>query len=413
MPIGARSLARMKFALVSYHLPPSPSGQSMVLYRLLRGFEANSYCLITSNNYEGDEGQENSDITLAGRLFRLPPVFQITRGYRYGLAKLRETINIPFAILLRARQIVNVVRSENCRAIVACTGGPDLMDLPAAYLASRIVGVPFYPYYFDDYYYQWSSLTNWEAIKGRHFARGLEWALIRGAERVIVPNEFMGAELMRRYGIETTVIHNSCDLAENEGEVNGVSSASDEVKIVYTGAVYEAHFDAFLNLIEALKLLGRADLSLHIYTSNSHSDLLARGIRGPVVYHEHLNLSEIRAIHREADLLFLPLAFNSPYPELVKTSAPGKLGEYLAAGRPVLAHAPTDSFVVWYLRQHGCGVVVDENNPRELASAVERILNDEQLQQQLASRARVRASTDFNVATAQAKFVALLTDGDK
>ncbi|MBA3241140.1 MAG: glycosyltransferase, partial [Acidobacteria bacterium] len=282
----------MKFALVSFHLPPSPSGQSMVLHRLLRDLDAVAYCLITSQNHDPAEEQENSPRELAGRLFSLPPEFQITRGYRYGLAKFREGINIPLAIILRAWQIAAVVRRENCRAIVACTGGHDLLDLPAAYLASRMVGVPFYPYYFDDYYYQWAAIAHWKALSGRRFARRLEAAIIRGAKRVIVPNEFMGSELRRRYGIETTLIHNPCDVPEDEGAVSGAPSPSGgEVRIVYTGAVYDAHYDAFLNLVEALKLLGRSDVKLHIYTAHSHSELAERGIRGPVVYHDHQSLS--------------------------------------------------------------------------------------------------------------------------
>ena len=50
------------------------------------------------------------------------------------------------------------------------------------------MGLP-YPYYFDDYY-QWSAIAHWKA-KRSFFARRLESAIIRGAERVIVPNEFM------------------------------------------------------------------------------------------------------------------------------------------------------------------------------------------------------------------------------
>jgi glycosyltransferase involved in cell wall biosynthesis len=399
----------MKFALVSFHLPPSPSGQSMVLYRLLRDTDGDAYCLISSDSYGTEEEREDSPRKLAGKLFRLRPEFQVTRGYRYGLAKIREGLNIPLAIVQRARRIARVVREESCEAIVACTGGHDLLDLPASYLASRLAGVPFYPYYFDDYYYQWAAIAHWKALSGRGFARRLESVLIKGAKRVIVPNEFMGSELLRRYGIETTVIHNPCDVPEREDASGVAASSSDgEVRIVYTGAVYDAHYDAFLNLVEAVRLLGRPEVKLHIYTAHSHSELAEKGIRGPVVYHDHQPLSVITDIQREADLLFLPLAFKSPYPELVKTSAPGKLGEYLAAGRPVLAHAPADSFVVWYFRRHECGLVVDESDPRKLASAIERVLDDAPLRRTLGEHAARQARADFSVSTARAKFFGLI-----
>jgi glycosyltransferase involved in cell wall biosynthesis len=382
----------------------------MVLYRLLRDLDPDAYCLITSNNQEAEEGPEDSPRRLAGRTFRLPPEFQITRGYRHGLAKLREAVNIPLAIVQRGRRIARAVRRAKCRAVVGCTGGHDLLDLPAAYLASRLAGVPFYPYYFDDYYYQWSAIAHWKALSGRRFARRLESAIIKGAARVIVPNEFMGDELRRRYGVEATVVHNPCDVSEYEGAAAGdaPTAAGGEVRIVYTGAVYDAHYDAFLNLVEALKLLGRPEVKVHIYTAHSHAELAGKGIRGPVVYHEHLPASAVVAVQRQADLLFLPLAFESPYPELVRTSAPGKLGEYLATGRPVLAHAPPDSFVVWYLRRHGCGLAVDENDPRKLASAIGRVLDDAALRRTLGERAAEQARSDFSVPTMRERFLAVI-----
>ncbi|MFL6334923.1 MAG: glycosyltransferase [Pyrinomonadaceae bacterium] len=402
----------MKFALVSYHLPPAPSGQSIMLHRLLRDLDPGAYCLLTSQLYDTPVGPEDSHRALPGRLYRLTPGHQVSRGHRYGLSKVREGANVVLGIVQRARQIAGIVRREQCRAIVGCTGGPDLLDLPAAYLASRVMRLPFYPYYFDDYFHQWAVVDHWQALRSRFLARRLESALVKGAAGVIVPNEFMGEELRRRYGVESTVIHNPCDVLPEGSALPPAaprSAAGSEVKIVYTGAVYDAHYDAFLNLVEALKLLGRPGLKLHIYTAHSHSELAARGIRGPVVYHDHRSPSAIQAIQREAALLFLPLAFESPYPELIKSSAPGKLGEYLAAGRPVLAHAPSWSFVVWYLRTHECGLVVDEKDAHKLAEAVGRVLDDPSLWRGLGARALEQARADFSVEAARAKFFALVT----
>ena len=43
-----------KTAIVSHVLPPSPSGQAVVLYRLLEGMPPDRYCLISRERYEGD-----------------------------------------------------------------------------------------------------------------------------------------------------------------------------------------------------------------------------------------------------------------------------------------------------------------------------------------------------------------------
>ena len=398
----------MKFALVSHILPPSRSGQAMVIYRLLRDLEPDSYCLLSQQDYKAGTQQNNYSERLPGRYYCLPSGFRITRGYRFGLRQVRRILNSILHVIVlpsvvpRARQIAEIIRHENCDAVIACTG--ELSNLPAGYLASRLVGVPFFPYLFDYYSYQWVESS------ARFFAQHLEPILLKGATGIIVPNEFLRDALRRRYGVEATVIHNPCDIAEYEALPNDASIInSDESKIVYTGAVYDAQYDAFRNLLGAIELLQRPNVKLHIYTAQSPRALYNKGISGPVVYHEHQPLSAIPSIQRRADLLFLPLAFNSPYPaEIIRTSAPGKMGEYLAARRPILVHAPPDSFVVWYFRQHECGLVVDQSDPAKLAQAIERSLTDASLRQRLSARAWKRAQSDFSISAARSSFAKLM-----
>jgi len=109
-------------------------------------------------------------------------------------------------------------------------------------------------------------------------------------------------------------------------------------------------------------------------------------------------------VQRGADILFLPLAFNSPYPEIIKTSAPGKIGEYLAAKKPILVHAPSDSFISWYFRKYNCGLVVDEADPEKLAQEIIRLLSNTEMQKLYSENAYSRAKDDFNLPVAQKKF---------
>jgi glycosyltransferase involved in cell wall biosynthesis len=395
----------MKFALISNVLPPSESSHATLIHRLLRDFDPASYCLLSSRNYLAGD-QPNYSGWLAGKYFYLPPTFQLTRGYRFGLRALRERFNLVVGVLSRSRAIARILRREKCDAVVVCTGGKEILDFPAAYLASRLVGARFYAYLFDQYFDMVSALL------GESFVQRLEPWLLKGATAVIAPNEFLRDELRRRYQIEAVVIHNSCDLSvydELRGEEKrGGESIDDEIRIVYTGAVGIVHFDAFRNLLTAIDLLDRNDVRLHLYTAQPRASLESEGIRGPLVYHEHEPAAAMPGIQQRADLLFLTLAFNSPYPEIVRTAAPGKMGELLAAGRPILVHAPPDSFISWYFRHHECGLVVDENDPARLAQAVEMLLDDESLRERLSRRARERAEADFDITRARAQFAELL-----
>ena len=393
----------MKFALLSHKLPPSGSGQAVIIEGMLRDLDPARYCLISTESYEGvDQGPLQR---LKAKYYHLPPPFRIQRGHRFGLLHLREGMNIPLAIWQYSRQLADIIRREHCDAIVAGTG--DVTLLPAAWLASRKTRARFYPYIFDHY-----SDREWADPAASFWAHRLQRRLMKDAAGVITLNEVLRDDLRDRFQIEPAIIYNPLDITTYEEASRSRSAAVEpdksEVSIVYTGAVYEAHFDALRNLMLAINSLQRPGVKLDLYTNTRPDDLTAHGISGPVVRHPHVAASEMPRIQTEADILFLPLAFHSPYPNLVRTAAPTKLGEYLAARRPLLVHAPHDSFVSWYVRKHDCGVVVDEDDPAKLAQAIELILGDAELCRRLVSNAFERARTDFSISASRAAFARLL-----
>lgn len=393
----------MKFALISNVLPPSESAHAAIIHRLLRNLDPETYCLLSSVDYTTGNHQNYTD-RLPGRYYHLPPSFAFTRGHRFGLRTLREKTNLAIGVVIRSRTISRILKREMCDTVIVCTGGREILDFPAAYLASRLTGARFYAYLLDQY----SHMVSY--VLGNSFLRHFESRVLKGADEVIVPNEFLRDELRRRFNVEAVVIHNMCDLqpyeraAENEVQLN-----SDGIRIVYTGGVGPLHYDAFRNLLTAIELLERNDVRLHLYTPQSRDSVEDEGLTGPhVVYHEHQPVVTMPAVHQRADILFLALAIDSPHPDIVRTAMPGKMGEYLASGRPILVHAPPDSFVASYFRSHECGLVVDQNDPAQLAHAIDSLLNDATLRRRLGTRARERAEIDFDQVKEQAKFTELL-----
>jgi glycosyltransferase involved in cell wall biosynthesis len=310
---------------------------------------------------------------------------------------------LNFILKLRTTQIQKIIRNEHCDVIIACTG--DIFNPPAAFSVSRDLGIPFILYTFD--YYS----CHWKDPFLRSFATRYEPDLVQGAAHVIVPNECMHEEYLKRYGIDAKIIHNPFDIwdyekqAQNKSDNNNIRP--NEKTIVYTGAIYDAHYSAFRNLITAIKSLENLNISIHLYTPQSQYRLAENNITGPVVVHEAQPVTAMPAIQRNADILFLPLSFGSQFPEVIKTSAPGKLGEYLASKRPILVHAPKNSFVSWYFRKYHCGLVIDEDNPKLLAQAIRCLINDKDFCKEITENAYLRAKTDFDVNTARKKFLVL------
>ena len=392
----------MKFALISHNVPPSGTGQSLVIYRMLRELDPEHYCLISTEQHDANKPTDGPSQLLPCRYHYLPPSFRFERGYRLGLRTLRESVNIQVAVVDYRCRIADIVRREKCNAVVACTG--DVTILPAGYLASRAAGVPFYAYLFDHYSYR-----EWDDPVKAFWARRFEPFIMKGAAGVIAPNEILRDDLRERFGVEAAVIHNSFDISPYETHAPvEAGDRSGEVNIVYTGAVYEAHFGAFRNLMAAIRELDHLRVNVHLYTNQPEETLQRENVHGPIVLHPQQAMTEMPRVQMNADILFLPLAFDSPYPDLVRTSATTKLGEYLASRRPVLVHAPHDSFISWYFRKHECGVVVDEDDPARLAKGIELILSDAQLCRRLIANAYERARTDFDIARSRAAFFQLL-----
>lgn len=392
---GLDSYTGKKIVVVSHILPPLPSGQSILLERLLRDLEPDSYCLINSGQNVSFEGG------LPCAHYQLRPPRRIPTLHIPVISWPPMILNAIWGILDRARQIARIVRSENCDLLIGCTG--DLYDLPATWLASRWTGQPFIAYIMDDYIFQWTGFR-------RRMAAWLEPRFVRSANKVFVLNEFVRRFYAERYDAKPEVIHNPVCLPDLDQLDRSLTCLSrNTFNIVYTGSIYHAHYDAFKNLVDVLNAGDWQRVQLHVYTAQPKEPLENEGIKGPaVIFHNHIPQEEVFRVLRQADILFLPLAFNCPIPEVIKTSAPFKTSEYLAVGRPILVHAPADSFLSWYFRQHNCGMVVDQNAPQLLKESLDQLLLDESLRQSLAVAARQRAEIDFEIGAIKQKVFSLL-----
>ncbi len=402
--------AKKRFCLVSHVLPPSWSGQAVAIGRLLAEVDPATYCLVSLNDYAKKRNDRFIE-ALGGAYHRIAediPDIARMEGRRKRLALL-------YAAFMRGWRIARIANQERCSALLGASG--NIADLPAAYLASRLLGIPFFPYLFDDYVYQWQDPTF------RSFAETFASLIFPNSKSVIVPNEFLAREIRRRYSASTTIIRNPCETGQpgnkmlcrkelGPSQPPCRSESQDGNSIVYTGAIYYVNFGAFRNLISAMDdpgLSNLPNLALHLYTAQSRDYLAKEGISGTrIEYHEHVLPTKVAEAQARAGILFVPFAFDSSVAEIVKTSAPGKLGDYLASGRPILAHVPPNCFVAWYLKKYECGLVVDRDDPAELAHVIRRLLEEKKLGAYLGENARKRALIDFVPALARRRFLELV-----
>lgn len=389
----------MKFAVFSHVLPPSGSGQGVVLYRLLEHLPQDEYVLISCKSEDNTTKEPQSSKRLLARYYflKIPPKAEVVIKDYLKKTFVSRVISYLSTIKSQSKELKEILIKEKCDVLVACTG--DFFGMPVAYLAARKLKIRFIIYSFDDYVYQWAGVL-------RTVARFISRFAFRRADDLIVPNEFLQKAYRGRFHRESTIIRNPYlpfPLAKKERLFN-----KDELNIIYTGAVSSAHFDAFKNLVEAMKLMQKP-VKFHLFTGQ-HKEMLEReGIIGEQVqFHNHVDQSEISAIQKQADILFLPLAFNSPINETVRTSAPSKMGEYMVSGIPILVHAPKDSFLSWYFKKNNCGIVVDVLDPKILADTIFRTIEQKDTVKEITANAKERVKIDFSVNLARKNFMSVI-----
>lgn len=385
-----------KFALVSHVLPPSWSGQSVVLGRILRDIDPSLFILLSTVDYQ--KAETNSSNKLDAKFFhikilRLPSLF-----YRFGFL---NWFIIYLDLYYRALQIAKTVNREKCKSIVSCSG--DLLDIPSAYLASILTGIQVIPYYFDDYVFQWPDPSF------RNFAQKFEKKIFSRRSTVIVPNEFMKEELRIRQNVVASIVRNPVD--SDLGIDNPKTSISTkEIRILYTGAIYHVNITAFHTLLKAINTIKDLHIGLHLYTAQSGEYLINEGIKGDFVHiNSHASAKETALAQQQANILFVPFSFDSTVPEVICTSAPGKLADYLSSGVPILAFVPPNSFVAWFLKQHQCGMVIDQNNPHALAKGIVEIARNEELRKTFVQNAQNLAKEEFDANKASKNFINIIT----
>ncbi len=390
-----------KIAILSHVLPPSSNGQAIMLYRLLEKTPKQDYILILSRKYLGREKEPRSSKKLAGKYYTLeiPKETELTIREYMKKSLYRRAVSFISTVRTQTKQLKSILISEKCETLVACTGG--FFDLFAAYLAVRKLKIRFVIYSFDDYVYQWTGIL-------RVMVRMIAKRAFKRADQLIAPNEFLQKAYFSRYGKKSVIVRNPYipfRISKQKKVFN-----KKEINIVYTGSVYFAHFDAFRNLIKAIELLDMP-AKLHIFTGQPKQKLEKEGISGrQVIFHKNVDQSETCNVQKQADILFLPLAFDSPIGETIKTSAPGKMGEYLSSGRPILVHAPKNSYISWYFKKNKCGVVADTPDPKQLAEAIAEMIKNKSKSKEFIRNAIRRAKSDFSLEKARKNFSSVISE---
>jgi len=397
-----------KVLIVSSYAPPAIGGPQN-LYNLFRDFPIDRYVILTSY-YNIDDLSALKGLWLPGeyifydknttRKLRIVAAengsieskrsqkIQKLRFLMKRIGIIRVLAGLPvilsqiLAIIHAGKRIISI---KNIDILLGFSDyGPAMLG---TYLLHKLTGKPYYIFLFDLY------KGNFLPFPGELFAKLFEKRILKKAEKIIVTNSGTKKLYRVRYGQKIAekiiIIHNSVFPEAHRQEVeDGKLSENKIPTILFTGRIYWPQIGALKNLINAINEMS-LDIKLEIYSPSPRDYLKEIGIEES----EKVKLSvasptEIPIIQSNADILFLPLSWNTKSQAIIDTATPGKLTDYLIAGKPILVHAPASSYLVKYAKERNFALTIDQENVEQLKAGIKKLLTEPVYVEELVKNAR-------------------------
>lgn len=249
--------------------------------------------------------------------------------------------------------------------LIVTSGPPHSMHLIGRRLKMSL-GIP----WVADFRDPWTNIDFYHELMLTSIAdsihRRLERKVVQAADLVITVNRAMEAEFLSKGAKRVEVISNGFDEADR---VESDAALGEKLTFVHIGTLGEARnplafWTALGELVRELpymaehvsvKLVGKVDHSVSLSVKDN-------GLTNLVEYVSYMpHMEAIKEQHNAGVLLLL--VNNTPTAKGIVT---GKLFEYMAAGRPVLAIGPRDGEMADILLETGAGVVFDFNDVNEI-----------------------------------------------
>lgn len=397
-----------KLLIVSLYAPPIIGGPQN-MYTLLRNWAPEKLTILTSF-YNIDNISAQKGRWLAGRYFfydnptatrqtRTATDVNDKRGIKRRLLISRlkhaarriqfvKAVIGPFIIfgqiLLVLRASLKIIREWNPDVMIGFSDYGSAMI--GSYIAHLITKKPWVMFLFDLY------KGNNYPFPGNLLAAIFEPKMMRDARHIIVTNEGTKNWYAKRYGQsiaqKIVVIHNAIP---DEKYLKPETSYDPKppYTILFTGGIYWPQIRSIKNLISALDGID-IDIKFHIYAPSPKEYLEKVGILNSniVKIHPPLSHDAMPELQSGADILFLPLSWKTPSPEIIDTATPGKLTDYLISGRPMLIHAPPTTYLVRYAKENDFALVVDSEEVERLRDAIRKLLFDTNFSRRIVENAK-------------------------
>jgi len=370
------SFDSVRFLLVSWTIPPTASGSSVVVRNLLRWFTPAEAVML---------GQ----IPFAGRI-DLQDIKNHHRILIPSLAihwRIKPWIEpfyvVPAAVLAGCL----AVRRYHLQAVVAIF--PNVSFLIAGYLIAALMGLPFFPYFHNLYV---------ETRKSKieiYLAKIIQKQILKRASSIFSMSNGMASYFASQYQqLTISLLH---PLNELIPVINKPPKPMAPFKIGVSGNINLGSERALKNVIKAIGGNSSFQLILHAPVSAVDiSERLGLWADNIVVLDEKKADGLVESL-RKCDVLIIGLYndWGPAYERDCRIQFPTRTLEMLAAGKPILVLCPAHYFLAEFFITKKCGLVLDSENPVKIRSVIHHLCLDNDARTSYVSNS-LHAARDFD-----------------
>ncbi|PIR41629.1 MAG: hypothetical protein COV31_00105 [Candidatus Yanofskybacteria bacterium CG10_big_fil_rev_8_21_14_0_10_46_23] len=372
-----------KILIISSYAPPKTNGGAKYLFNILSNFTPDSYCFLTSHkNFYKNKSDVSYLLPCHYYFYDLPPTSK--KYFDHFIIILSK----PFRILITIYKSLRLIKKERIELLVGVTGQGQTLLL--TYILSRLGGIPYCSWMVD--LWRENNLTSgW-----KRFANYFEPILFRQATLIFLSNPGFEAHYQDLYPHiinKFQVISAYTTIVDHPSAIHNYKSYPP-YHVVYIGSIYWAQEDSIIDIIDAIDEIRDIDVRLDLYSTDPTERIISLANKSGRVSIKSASQDEIIEIQSQASILFLPLSIDLEDNFVIKTALPSKINEYLISGRPILIHAPANSYLSKYAKKHDFALVVNLKNKEELKIGIKRLLLDEDYANQFVRAAQKIAATN-------------------
>jgi glycosyltransferase involved in cell wall biosynthesis len=238
--------------------------------------------------------------------------------------------------------------------------------------------------------------------------------LVYNAKKCMCISDEMANEYHKRYHRIFVPFRNPVELDKwLPYRKDNLKVESETLKIIYTGRLFSPTFQSLIEICQIVDRMNRVkhNIELHIYTHDRNEVFFkkVRRLLGVSIF-EPVDFDEIPRLIPQYDIFLLCLDFDEQAKKYSQYSISTRTSEGMISGVPVIVYAPSYTALSKYFDNSEAGLLICEQNDREIEDTIIRLWTDTNLRILLSSNAVNQVIKDSDARTVRERFRRYLID---